>query len=30
MKILAVDDDPIILELLSHFIEGMTDHMPCR
>ena len=26
MKILAVDDDPIILELLSHFIEGMTDH----
>lgn len=26
MKILAVDDDPIILELLSHFIEQLTDH----
>jgi CheY-like chemotaxis protein len=26
MKILAVDDDPIILELLAHFIETMTDH----
>ena len=26
MKILAVDDDPIILELLSHFVESMTDH----
>ncbi len=26
MKILAVDDDPIILELLAHFVESMTDH----
>ncbi|SFT10659.1 Response regulator receiver domain-containing protein [Sulfitobacter marinus] len=26
MKILAVDDDPIILELLAHFIETMTEH----
>jgi CheY-like chemotaxis protein len=26
MKILAVDDDPIILELLSHFVEQMTEH----
>lgn len=26
MKILAVDDDPIILELLAHFIETLTDH----
>jgi len=26
MKILAVDDDPIVLELLSHFVEQLTDH----
>lgn len=26
MKILAVDDDPIILELLAHFIDTLTDH----
>tara|TARA_R110002094_G_scaffold216106_1_gene186919 strand:+ start:188 stop:1177 length:990 start_codon:yes stop_codon:yes gene_type:complete len=26
MKILAVDDDPIILELLQHFVSAMTDH----
>lgn len=26
MKILAVDDDPIILEILAHFMETMTDH----
>lgn len=26
MKILAVDDDPIILELLGHFIDNMSDH----
>ena len=26
MKILAVDDDPIILELLEHFIATISDH----
>ncbi|MGB3243804.1 MAG: response regulator [Sulfitobacter sp.] len=26
MKILAVDDDPIILELLSQFVEAFGDH----
>lgn len=26
MKILAVDDDPIILELLSQFLETVADH----
>jgi hypothetical protein len=26
MRILAVDDDPIILELLGHFVDAMTGH----
>ena len=26
MRILAVDDDPIILELLTHLVQGLGDH----